>query len=181
MNVEEAKMKALARVREKGLDRQLIAAFLETKHYPSWSTNQKSQDWNIGLTDIGSVQVEPQYGRRDALMNVVVATLDGVRFRITGSLLTTCMPDGDLYTSQTVWLHIGDACLLEGHYALRAHDACIPEQFNLVMVEEYHEGPELESLLGRIAELIEQKQQKAREAQQKAQAEKYSGKFTFRD
>ncbi|CAJ3483375.1 hypothetical protein [Burkholderia pseudomallei] len=181
MNFEEAKKKALARVREKGLDWQLIAAFLETKHYAAWNTNQTNQDWNIGLQDIGSAEVEPQYGRRDALMNSVVATLDGVRFQLTGSLLTTCMPDGELYTSQTVWLHIGETCVLEGHYALRAHDACIPEQFNLVSVDEYHEGPELESLLARIAELIEQKQRRTREAQQKAQAEKYSGKFTFRD
>ncbi|KVD62025.1 hypothetical protein WI88_13415 [Burkholderia ubonensis] len=163
------------------MDRQLIAAFLETKSYPAWSRNQSNSDWNIGLENIDNFEVEKTSANRDALTHGLVATLDGVQFRLTGSLKSTCMPDGELFTHQTVWLHIGEDCVLEAAYSVHGLDACIPEDFSLFSVDEYHESQELEQLLSRISDLVQLKQRKLKEKRQQEQAERYKGKFSFGD
>ncbi|MFG7161972.1 hypothetical protein ACGYU5_15350 [Burkholderia pseudomallei] len=181
MNFEQAKQKALERVRSKGLDQQLMAAFLETKHYAAWCTNQQNNEWNIGLENIKPVEVEKTPANRDALIDAVAATVDGIPFKLIGSHKISSMPDGDVFTTQTVWLHIRDTCVLEVNYSVRTLDAVLPNHYSMFSVDEYHESEELEKLLGRISTLIEDKQRRQKAKFEQQQAERYKGKFSFGD
>lgn len=181
MNFEQAKKKALDRVREKGLDKLLIAAFLETNHYPSWSKNSPAGEWNIGLANISGVEVSRKVGYFEEKGEAVVAELDGIRFQLSGSKHFTDDDGSGICGTQTASLHIGEACVLSGLFFFYDIDACIPEDFSLYSVEEYHENAAMEQLLRRISELIKLKRIQQKELQQKKQAEHYSGKFSFND
>ncbi|MFM0045703.1 hypothetical protein [Paraburkholderia sediminicola] len=181
MSVEEAKKRALAIVREKGLDVALITAYLETRHYPSWSQRDDFAKYNIGLSGISGGPMPVTVGFTRGNGRAVTAELDGNVFTLRGVwYLPMSFDSSDAATVyEGVEMLLDDDVVLACVYLARDHEACIPAQFSMVSVEAYHSSPTAEQLLAKISDLVKTHKAKQAAERQAAETEKYRGKFSF--
>ena len=179
----ELKQKAKNYVSEKKWDVLLCYAYLETMHFSTWVTNQENfeEEVNFGLSKISSENILLQCGYVTEATEFLVASFNGIKFKIGGVINSTMMPDGDVFSTLSINLFIDEKLVLSIMYSNDTLDGCFARDYRMISVEEMHSSPELGNLLEGIAQCIEQKEERAKLKNQQRENQAYEGKFTFGD
>jgi hypothetical protein len=177
----ELKEKAKKYVKEKRWDYLLVNAYLETKHFTSWSRRHDFEEkWNIGLTNISSEIRTLECGyKKNENNEFLVANLNNIKFKIGGLRDTTYMPDGDAYTTLSIVLLIDEKVVLSFRYSVDADDPFSARDYGIVSVEELHSAPEISELLEGIEKAVDEKNDRDELKRKQEENNSYEGKFTF--
>jgi hypothetical protein len=179
----ELKEKAKNYVVEKNWDMLLCHAYLETKNFSTWVTNQErfEEEINFGLTEISSEKILLQCGYIAEVVEFLVASFNGINFKIGGLRNSTTMPDGDLYSTLSINLVIDQKLVLSIKYSDDTLDGYFAKDYKIISVEEMHSNPQISKLLEGIAESIDKKEEREEIEKRLKEDKSYEGKFTFGD
>ena len=180
MTAEEMKKKAKEFLEREGIADLLIEARFEMESYAAWDKNQPDKEWNCGVTDIREEVFEPINRRgRPYLEWLISAKLMGINFKIGGYRYSHSSWSGEkFWCYEVLFLFIGERLVIEAEYEDTGKDS-LPWHYKLETVEEFHNMPEIKTLLSEIALLIKEKEARREEKARQENEEQYKGKFDF--
>lgn len=183
MDAQQAQQKAESILKQEGIDNLLVKLFLEVRHYPSWMTRDDfDAKLNFGVTSIHSSLGIMSIGYLPKDVRMVIGEFNGMKFRIGGDSYFTPFPDPDGKCAgyEIIQFGFGDdlKTVVEAEFSL-ADDPCLPSDYSLFSVEEFHHSADWIDLLKSTSKAIDAHKENQARARSQEQNEKYAGKFNF--
>jgi len=181
-NVDAASLQEKAKkiMVERKWDILLIEAYLTTKHFVAWSQREDFEEcWNVGIRSLKGVRrnIDVSYIRQET--EFVSGEFNEINFQLGGVNDYSSMPDGDSFNTTNIALFIDSKRVLAVRYVMKNYEAYSPQDYSLLSVEEFHNHPSIEPLLGGIHFEKLQQEIKRKEREKIEEEKKYAGKFTF--
>ncbi len=181
MDAQQAKQKAKSMLKKEGIDNLLVKLFLAVKYYPSWMTRDDfDSKWNFGVTSIHTSQDSMVIGHVQTDVPMVIGEFKGITFKIGGDSYYTTYPDGECVGYEVIRFGFGEnlKTVVEAKFSL-ADDPCLPNDYSLFDVEEFHHSVDWIDFLKSTSRAIDAHKERQERIGLQEQNEKYAGKFNF--
>jgi len=179
MNVQQLKQQAKKYLIENEIDKLLIEAYLEVKHYAAWAKNQDNDNWNCGLSNIDGELYKKDFRSDKNSVDLVKASTEKYSFKIGGFFYTSGF-DNDWYSYERIVFFIDEKLIADVIYEhIDKVDSFLPSDFRLYDVEEFHKDDRLKELLLEIQKLKMNKKERDAKQRNIEEIEKYKNKFTL--
>lgn len=180
MDIQQAKQKAESILKQDGIDNLLVKLFLAVKYYPFWVTRDDfDTKLNFGVTSIHSLPDSMSIGYQQKDVPMMIGEFEGMKFKVGGdSYHSSCPDDNTRY--QIIRFGFGEdlKTVVEAEFSL-ADDPCIPSDYSLSGVEEFHYSEDWIDFLKSTSQAIDTHKENQERARLQEQNEKYAGKFNF--
>lgn len=181
MDAQQAQQKAKSILKQEGIDNLLVKLFLAVKHYPSWMTRDDfDTKWNFGVTSIHSLPDSMSIGYEQKNVPMVIGEFNGMKFKVGGDSYYATYPDGECAGYEIIRFGFGEdlKTVVEAKFSL-ADDPCLPSDYSLFGVEEFHHSADWIDFLKSTSQAIDAHKEKQERERSQEQNEKYAGKFNF--